>query len=202
MAALYCMSSPRWLTKVPWPLRAVLLLPVRLYLLALELLIAWRLSHETNAYDLYGLRVAISPGPNQALYLDRLRIALGLLAERAPRALRNVQREIRGVVVLPHRISRGATYSHRSRVVILDQVVVWRWNLESVAVEIAGWAVEARLRRAGFGAERYRERREFRVLFTRITLGGTLLGMEESAAELLAQARKERAATILSRAAT
>jgi hypothetical protein len=162
----------------------------------------WRLRHETQAAELYGLKVYVPAGPNQALYVDRLRRGLVLLAERAPRMLGQVQREIRGVVVLPHRLWRGGAYSYRNRVVMLDQVVVWRWNLESVATEIVGWAVEARLCRAGFGAERYRDRREFRVLFTRITLGGILLGMEASAAELLAQARRERAVTLSSRAGT
>lgn len=127
---------------------------------------------------------------------------MALLASRAPRVLRQVQREILAVVVLPRRIRRGGSYSHRSSVVMLDQVVVWRWNLESVAVEIAGWAVDARLRRAGFGGERYRERREHSVLLTRISLGGVLLGMEASAAELLEQAKRERGHDGSSRAAT
>jgi hypothetical protein len=196
------MSSKPWLTKVPWPIRAVLLLPVRLYLLVLELLLTWRLSHEPDAANLYGLIVFVPDGPNHSPHLERLRCALTLLVERAPRTLRQVQRELAGVVVLPRRLPHGGAYSQRSRVVLLDQTVVWRWNLESLATEIAGWAVEARLRRAGFGSERYRERREHRRLLTRIALGGVLLGMEDSAAELLLQARRDRAAYLSSRAAT
>ena len=108
--------------------------------LPLELLLAWRLRRDREVAELHGLKVFVPHGANQELLVDRLRNAMALLASRAPRALRQVQSEILAIVVLPRRIRRGGSYSHRSSVVMLDQVVVWRWNLESVAVEIAGWA--------------------------------------------------------------
>jgi len=185
------MSLQTRLSKLPWPLRSVLLLPVRVYLLGLELLVGWRLGQEPNVFEVHVLKVAVSPGPNQELYLDRLRRALALLAERSPQTLRRIVREIRAVVLVPHRIRSGGTYSPRSRVVILDQVVVWRWHLESVATEIAGWAIEARLRRGGFGGERHRVRREHKVLLEKITLAGVLLDMESSAADLLERTKRE-----------
>lgn len=36
------MNPDPWLPRLPWPVRAALLLPVRLFVLALELLLAWR----------------------------------------------------------------------------------------------------------------------------------------------------------------
>jgi hypothetical protein len=196
------MNDNDWQSNISRPIRRVLALPIRAYGFVLEQMATWMMKRQPEAPVVHCLKLLVPPGPNQNLFLDRLGKALTLLAERSPQTMRAVQREIIAVVVLPRRLPRGGAFASRARIVMLDHVAVWGWNLESLAVEIAGWAVDARLQRAGFGGERYRDRREHRVLLTRVKLGGVLLGMEESAAALLAQAKRERPDSPSSHAAT
>jgi hypothetical protein len=165
--------------------------PLAIYLLGLEILASWMGRHMEDAPLAHGLKLVAAPGtPNEGLYADKLKRALDLLAEHAPRHLHQLQRHIRAIVLLP---GKGSEYSRRGRVLMLEQAIVWQWGAEALAAELAGWAVEARFQGAGLGGDRWRDRRDHRVLLERITVGGQVLGEPEAAAALRARAIREAA---------
>ena len=187
------MRIPRWLLSLPRPLRLLIIAPAAIYVFGLEVLASWMSRHMVDAPVGQGLKLVAAPGTqNEQLYGDKLKRALDLLAEHAPRHLHHLQRHIRALVVLPRRLGKGSAYSRRGRVLMLEQAQIWRWDAETLAVELAGWAVEARLQHAGFGGSRWRERREHRVRLERITVRGEMLGQTDSAA-LRAQATHQAA---------
>ena len=174
-------SLPRWLLVLSRPLRVLAVAPLAVYLFALEIVASWMSRHMADAPLAHGLKLVAAPGTsNQTLYADKLKGALDLLAEHGPRHLRRLQRHIRAIVVLP---GRRSWYSRRGRVLMLEQGQVWSWDTETLAVELVGWAVEARLRQAGLGGGRWRERREHRILRERIELEAEVLGQAQSAAD-------------------
>jgi hypothetical protein len=165
--------------------------PLVVYAFGLEIVASWMSRHMTDVPLAHGLKLVAAPGtPNESLYANKLRDALDLLSEHGSRHLRWLQRHIRAIVVLP---GRPSWYSRRGRVLMLEQAQVWRWDAETLAVELAGWAVEARFRHAGLGGDRWRERREHWVLLDKIEIGGEVLGQAESAAVLRAQAIRDAA---------
>jgi hypothetical protein len=180
------MKPPRWLLSLPRSLRALVVAPLVVYAFALEIVASWMSRHMSDVSLAHGLKLVAAPGtPNESLYTDKLKDALDLLAEHRLRHLRWLQRHIRAIVVLP---GRPSWYSRRGRILMLEQAQVWRWDAATLAVELVGWAVEARFQHAGLGGHRWRERREHRVLLERIEVGGEVLGQAESAAVLRAQA--------------
>jgi hypothetical protein len=160
-----------WLNRLPRPLRRLISAGARLCLVVVEPLVAWMVRRAT-APTAHGIKLVSLAVANGTLHAERLRGALDLLAERAPRVLCQVQKHVAAVVVMPDRIRPRHRFWRGARVVMLDQVIVWRWSPEALAVELAGWAVDGRLQAAGFGSESYRERRERRVLLEKIWLGG------------------------------
>jgi hypothetical protein len=194
------MKPPRWLLSLPRPLRVLAVAPLTVYAFALETVASWMSRHMADAPLAHGLKLVAAPGTsNESLYADKLKGALNLLAQHSPRHLRQLQRHIRAIVVLP---GKRSWYSRRGRVLMLEQAQVWRWDAETLAVELVGWAVEARFRHAGLAGDRWRERREHRVLLERIEVGGEVLGQAESAAALRAQAIRDAANPSTGSAAT
>jgi len=184
------MRPPRWVLSLPRFLRVLAVAPLAVYAFALEIVASWMSRHMADVPLAHGLKLLAAPGtPNERLYASKLKRALDLLAEHSPRHLRRLQRHICAIVVLP---GKRSWYSRRGRVLMFEQAQVWRWDAETLAVELVGWAVEARFRHAGLGGDRWRERREHRVMLERIEVEGEVLGQTESAA-LRAQAIRDAA---------
>jgi hypothetical protein len=168
------------LASLPYPVRIALLPLLVAWQVGMETLIVWMTRHSADAPSVEGIKLVYSPDdPHGDLYLRQFRAALALLRVRSPRHLRRLQRHVGVVVAVEPGRRRIQSYSPRARMLGWDQRMFETLPPEILAAELVGWAIEARLRAGGVGANRWESRRALVVLQGKIRFAEGLSGTEE-----------------------